>query len=78
MGRPLRDSDGKRVRAGQTIAFSYGIPPVYVRGPVVRRGNRLTVITEGHNPSECPVSDLMDCVGDFWIIEPATEAVATE
>ena len=68
MGKMLKDSDGVRVRAGDTITFSYGIPPVRVVAPVVSKNNRLMAITEGHNPSECPVSELMEHVGDFWVV----------
>ncbi len=68
MPRVLKDSDGKRVKAGMTITFSYGIPPVRVIAPIVHRGSRLVAVTEGHNPSECPVSELMEHVGDFWIL----------
>ena len=42
----LKDSDGVRVRAGCKISFSYGIPPVRVVAPVVRRGNKLVAIAE--------------------------------
>lgn len=66
MGKALRDSDGVRVTAGQMIRFSYGIPPVPVFAPVVYRNAKLVVLTPGHNPSECAVSELMDHVGDFW------------
>ena len=67
MGKVLKDSDGVRVRAGDTITFSYGIPPVRVVGPVVSINNALWVISEGHNPSRCRVSELMEHVGDFWV-----------
>lgn len=79
MPKTYRDADGKRIKAGCWITFSYGIPPRVVVGPVVRKGNRLFVLTEGHNPSECPLSELEDCVGYYWLAqEPATETIATE
>ena len=69
MGRAIRDSDGVRVRSGQTILFNYGLPPVHVRAAVVRRGNRLIALTPGHSPSECPVDEIMEHVGDFWVVK---------
>ena len=65
----LKDSDGVRVRSGCKISFSYGIPPVRVVAPVIRRGNKLVAVTEGHNPSECPVRELREHIGDFWVAE---------
>jgi len=65
----ILDSDGKWVRAGCTILFSYGIPPTSVKAPVIRRGAKLIVLTEGHNPSECPLRELRGHVGDFWVIK---------
>lgn len=68
--RKYRDMDGREVKAGDVIVFSYGIPPVVVRAPVIERDGRLIALTEGHNPSECPVSKLKKEVGDFWIVPP--------
>jgi transcriptional regulator with XRE-family HTH domain len=68
-GRVL-DSDGVEVTSGCTVAFSYGIPPRGVSAPVVSRKGKLIAITEGHNPSECPVSELREHVGCFHVIEP--------
>jgi len=56
MPKPIKDSDGTEVKEGDIIHFSYGIPPVGVRAPVVMRGGKLIALTTGHNPSECPVS----------------------
>ena len=65
----IKDADGKWVRNGCTILFSYGIPPVRVEAPVIRRGSKLIVVTKGHNPAECPLSELRDHVGEFWVIK---------
>lgn len=67
MARAIRDSYGKQVTAGCEISFSYGIPPVLVRAPIIDRGGQLIAMTPGHNPPECPASRLKACVGDFWI-----------
>jgi hypothetical protein len=67
MARPVKDDDGNEVREGDVIHFSYGIPPVGVRAPVISRDGKLIVITKGHNPSECPLSSLRRHVECFWI-----------
>ena len=66
-GMAIKDSDGAVVTEGCAILFSYGIPPVPVVAPVVKRGRRLVALTEGHRPSECFVSELAEHVGDFWV-----------
>lgn len=70
--RKFRDMDGREVKAGDVVGFSYGIPPVRVRAPVIERDGRLIALTEGHNPSECPVSQLKKYIGDFWIVGEAS------
>ena len=50
--RHPRDMDGEPVKAGDTVAFSYGIPPVYVEGVVFERNGRLILPTPGHKPEE--------------------------
>lgn len=65
--RPIKDSDGVVVKPGDAVRFSYGIPPVGVCAEVIERDGRLIALTPGHNPKECPVSQLKRHVGDFWI-----------
>jgi hypothetical protein len=65
----MKDSDGKRVKAGDTIYFSYGIPPIRVNAPVVKKKGRLVALTKGHNPEECTLIDLKKYVGDFWKVD---------
>ena len=62
-----RDSDGVKVKAGDVVTFSYGIPPVGVTAPIIERDGELIALTTGHNPSECAVSSLRKHVGDFWV-----------
>lgn len=60
------DSDKVRIRAGDWIMFSYGIPPIRVIGEVFERGGKLLVKTPGHSPSECSLRELRKCVYDFY------------
>ena len=62
---PLTDDDGHEVRAGDTITFSYGIPPVGVEAPVIERDGHLIALTPDHLPRECRVSMLRLHVGGF-------------
>ena len=65
--RKILDSDGIEVTPGCTIFFSYGIPPVGVRAPVIERDGELIAITKGHHPEEGKVSELEDLVGCFYV-----------
>jgi len=61
------DSEGTEIKAGTTVRFSYGIPPVGVKAKIVRRGGRLVVLTPGHNPASAPVHILKRSVGDVYV-----------
>jgi hypothetical protein len=63
----IKDADGVEVREGDIIHFSYGIPPIGVNAPVIRRDGKLIAITAGHNPPECLVRMLERHVGYFWV-----------
>ena len=67
----MKDDDGKTVKAGDTIYFSYGIPPIRVDAPVVKEGGKLVAITKGHNPEKCSLKELKEYVGQFWKVEAA-------
>ena len=67
MANQVADGDGREVRAGDTIHFAYGTPPVPVVARVIERGGTLIALTPGHNPAECRVDRLMGYVGYFWI-----------
>lgn len=69
MAKQQRDSDGRLVGAGGTIAFSYGIPPVPVLAHVIERNGKLIALTPGHKPNECHVEKLKRYVCDFWIVD---------
>lgn len=61
-----KDNWGVEINAGDTVSFSYGIPPIGVKGEVVQRGGSLIVLTPGHNPDECNLRSLRGHVGDFY------------
>lgn len=61
------DSDGNIVNVGDHVKFSFGIPPVSVRGKVIMDDNRnLVVLTPGHNPDRCLLRSLHHYVGVFY------------
>lgn len=60
------DDDGKRVKAGDTVRFIYGIPPVCVKAKLVQRGNKLIALTPGHNPTEINLRSLRKYVGQWF------------
>lgn len=62
------DSDGERVKAGDSIQFSFGIPPVRVIAKVERIGSRLYAMTPDHNPKRCELGKLREYVGSFYKI----------
>ena len=62
----LRDDDGKRVTAGDSVRFSYGIPPVPVVAKIVTCDGRLIALTPGHNPPECNLRTLRRAVGSWY------------
>jgi len=62
----ILDDDGEKVRNGDVILFSYGIPPVRVFGSVVILKRELWVLTPGHNPDRCRMAELRDHVGGFY------------
>lgn len=67
----IRDEDGKTVKDGDTITFSYGIPPVRVEAKIAEIKGELFAMTPGHNPDRCKVKDLPKHVGEFWKIRGA-------
>jgi len=71
MKTPYHDDDGVRIKERDWVSFCYGIPPVYVKAKVVRdKKYVLTVLTPGHNPEACRLSDLRDFVGGFYKYTP--------
>lgn len=62
----LLDDDRTPTRAGDTVCFSYGIPPVAVRAKIVQRGRSLIATTPGHTPAECNLRTLRRYVGGWF------------
>ena len=75
----LLDDDGEKVRAGDEVCFSYGIPPIYVISRIVQRGKSLIALTPGHIPPECNLRTLRRNVGCWYkqnpkVLPPAAPA----
>ncbi len=75
----LLDDDGEKVRAGDEVCFSYGIPPIYVISRIVQRGKSLIALTPGHIPPECNLRTLRRNVGCWYkqnpnVLTPAAPA----
>ncbi len=71
MKTPYHDDDGVRIKQGMWVSFTYGIPPVYVKGEVGRdKKYVLTVLTPDHNPKSCRLSELREYVGSFYRYHP--------
>jgi len=68
--KTIKDDDGVRVRHGDVILFSYGIPPIRVYGSVVYEEGDLWVLTPGHTPERERMSELRDSVERFYKVEP--------
>lgn len=61
----MKDNDGFEVKEGDVVSFSYGIPPVGVKAPIVLKDGELFAITEGHNPSKCKLKWLKKNIGFY-------------
>ena len=62
----LRDNDGEWVAAGDTVHFSYGIPPIGVDAKIIERGGTLIGLCPGHNPPEFKLRSLRRYVGSWY------------
>lgn len=61
----MLDDDGIKVSAGDTVLFTYGIPPVCVKATLVQRGKQLIALTPGHHPSQVNLRRLRKLVGGW-------------
>jgi len=62
----LLDDDRVPVKAGDTVRFNYGIPPVVVDAKIVQRRGQLIALTPGHDPAECNLCKLRSYVGNWY------------
>ena len=67
MSKPrYTDDEGEWVYAGDTISFSYGIPPVRVKAQIMNRSGTLWVLPDNRRYAECPLRALRGYVGAWW------------
>lgn len=66
----VKDEDGNKVRDGDRITFSYGIPPVVVRATVQEIDGVLWAMTPGHKPDRCRLNRLRSIIGCFYKDRP--------
>lgn len=62
----LLDDDRCRVTAGDTVLFTYGIPPIVVRARIRHIDGVLWVMTPGHRPDSVRLRELRSMVGGFY------------
>lgn len=63
-----KDMHGTEVRERDILEFSYGIPPVGVRGPVFFEDGKFYMDTAKHNPKKALLRSLKYHVGEFEIV----------
>jgi hypothetical protein len=57
--RQIKDDFGQTINEGDTVSFSYGIPPVGVKAKIISENGRLiAVVPEPHKPERCNLSYL--------------------
>jgi hypothetical protein len=62
----VKDGNGQKVMAGDTVYFSYGIPPVYVVAKITEINGVLWALTPDHHPEKCRLNRLNSYVGGFY------------
>jgi len=68
------DNEGELVRAGDLIAFSFGIPGRRVEGRLFARDGQLIMPTPDVTPTEATLPMLRKHVGGFWKVSEKTMA----
>jgi len=59
----MQDEEGRGVSTGDTVTFSYGIPPVTVDAKIIERDGELIGLCPGHNPPQFNLRMLRRYVG---------------
>ena len=62
----MRDDDGRLIADGDSIEFTYCIPPARVVGKVKQIGKTLVVLTPGNHPEQCNLRTLRKYVGSWY------------
>jgi len=65
-----RGLDGETIKTGDLVAFSYGIPPVRVEGPVSVKDGQLYMATPGHGPGGGTLAFIDKHAGPIWKVSP--------
>ncbi len=65
----MKDSDGRPLKLGDKIVFSFGIPPTQVIGPIEEIDGKVYVMTKEHKPDKCLLSELEKHVGHFSLYD---------
>ena len=65
----MNDRHGNKVKDGDLLESSYGIPPVKVFGTVAQIDGELWVFTPGHTPSKCKLTSFKKSMGEFEIVK---------
>ena len=68
-GLVFADDDGEPVRAEDSIFFICGLPPAPVTGLVVYEKGDLWVLTPGHNPDRCKLSEIRQHIGAYYKVK---------
>lgn len=62
-----KDDDGRLTGDGDTISFSFGIPPLYVESLIIERDGKLFALTPDCSPKECRLDKLRSYVGAWYL-----------
>ena len=65
MSKYYKDGFGARIRSGDKIGFSYGIPPVHVRAEVYVDGVLMVKVPPPHKPEKIRLSQLLK-ITEVW------------
>jgi len=61
-----KDDDCNWTYEGDTITFSFGIPPLKVTAKIMNRSGSLWVFPDNRRYAECPLRALRGYVGAWW------------